>query len=43
MLLQFDIDIAIKLIPLGDNVKQLEVVTIITNVSNDFSILVIVL
>ena len=39
----FDIGITINPIPLRDKVIELEVVAIITNVSNDFSIVVIVL
>ena len=38
-----DIGITIKPIPVRDNVIELDVVAIITNVSNDFSIVVIVL
>ena len=38
-----DIGIAINTIPVRDNVIELDVVAIITNVSNDFSIVVIVL
>ena len=38
-----DIGIAIKPIPVRDKVIELDVVAIITNVSNDFSIVVIVL
>ena len=37
-----DIGIAINPIPLRDKVIELDVVAIITNVSNDFSIVVIV-
>ena len=38
-----DIVITIKPIPVGLNVIELDVVTIITNVSNDFNIVVIIL
>ena len=38
-----DIGIAIKPIPVRDQVIELDVVAIITNVSNDFNIVVIVL
>ena len=38
-----DIGIAIKPIPVRDKVKELDVVAIITNVPNDFNILVSVL
>ena len=38
-----DIGITIKPIPVTDNVKELDVVAIITKVSNDFSTVVIVL
>ena len=38
-----DIGIAIKPIPVRDNVIELDVVAIMTNVSNDFNIVVIVL
>ena len=38
-----DIGIAIKPIPIRDSVIELDVVAIITNLSNDFSIVVIVL
>ena len=38
-----DIGITIKPIPVRDNVLELDVVAIIRNVSNDFSIVVIVL
>ena len=37
-----DIGITIKPIPVRDSVIELDVVAIITNVSNDFSIVVIV-
>ena len=37
-----DIGIALKPIPVRDNVMELDVVAIITNISNDFSIIVIV-
>ena len=37
------IGIAIKPIPVRDNVVEVDVVAIITNVSNDFSVVVIVL
>ena len=37
------IGITIKLIPVSDNVIELDVVAIITNVTNDFSIVVILL
>ena len=35
-----DVGIAINPIPVRDNVIELDVVTVITNVSNDFSIVV---
>ena len=38
-----DIGIAIKPIPVTFSVKELDVVAVITNVSNDFNIVVIVL
>ena len=37
-----DIGITIKQIPVGDNVIELDVVALLTNVSNDFSNVVIV-